>query len=176
MTKQFSINSNFYFSRRCQEAVRVSGPSEEGWQLEIIVSPLLEVLSVNAWLQQLSPQGSRDVKKPSRHRNGLAIAPGHLTKGPASLRGWLVANRFYSPVPVSFTVCGLLLAVSFTFKVAVRVPVACGVNFTERVHLPLAATLLPQVLVWAKSLGSVPVKLMPLMVSAVDKSLVKVTV
>src|ERR1019366_2586486 len=94
MTKQFSINSNFYFSRRCQEAVRVSGPSEEGWQLEIIVSPLLEVLSVNAWLQQLSPQGSRDVKKPSRHRNGLAIAPGHLTKGPASLRGWLVAIDF----------------------------------------------------------------------------------
>src|ERR1035437_7464837 len=133
-------------------------------------------MSVNAWLQQLSPQGSRDVKKPSRHPNGLAIAPGHLTKGPASLRGWLVANRFYSPVPVSFTVCGLLLAVSFTFKVAVRVPVACGVNFTERVHLPLAATVVPQVLVWAKSLGSVPVKVMLLMVNAVDRLLVNVTV
>src|ERR1039458_5115649 len=34
MTKQFSINSNFYFSRRCQEDVRVSGPSEKGGQSE----------------------------------------------------------------------------------------------------------------------------------------------
>jgi eukaryotic-like serine/threonine-protein kinase len=50
------------------------------------------------------------------------------------------------------------------------------VNFTEMVHLPLAATVVPQVLVWAKSLGSAPVKVMLLMVDAVDRLLVNVTV
>jgi hypothetical protein len=55
--------------------------------------------------------------------------------------------RFYFPVPVRETVCGLVLALSFMFIVAVRVPVACGVNVTEIVHLLLAGTLPPQLLV-----------------------------
>ena len=55
------------------------------------------------------------------------------------------------------------------FKVAVRLPVAWGVNVTEIVHLPLDATLPPQVLVWAKSPVSVPVMVMPVMLSAVGK-------
>ena len=61
------------------------------------------------------------------------------------------------------------------FNVAVRVPVACGVNITEMVHLPFAATLLPQVLLWTKSPGFVPVKLTPLKLNAVGKLLVRVT-
>jgi hypothetical protein len=56
------------------------------------------------------------------------------------------------------------------------VPVACGVNFTEMVHLPLAATVVPQVLVWAKSLGSAPVKVMLLMSSVAVPVFVSVTV
>jgi hypothetical protein len=46
------------------------------------------------------------------------------------------------PVPVSETVCGLLLARSFMFIVAVRVPLALGENFTLMVQCDLAGTLL----------------------------------
>ncbi len=81
----------------------------------------------------------------------------------------------YFPVPVRLTVCGLLLALSLMFMVAVRVPVACGVNVTEIVHLALLATLLPQVLVSAKSPGSVPVNVTSVKLRAVGSSLVKVT-
>jgi hypothetical protein len=42
-----------------------------------------------------------------------------------------------------------LFALSFTFRVAVRVPVAVGVNVTLIVQADLAARLLPQLLVWA---------------------------
>jgi hypothetical protein len=42
-------------------------------------------------------------------------------------------------------------------KSAVRSPLARGLKVTLMKQLPPAATLLPQVLVWAKSLGSVPV-------------------
>ena len=69
-----------------------------------------------------------------------------------------------------------MLAPSLTFNVAVRVPVACGVNVTEMMHLPLAATLLPQVLVWAKSVGFVPVIEIPEMVSAAVPVFLSVTV
>lgn len=44
-----------------------------------------------------------------------------------------------------------------------RAPVACGVNLTEIVQLLPAATLVPQVLVWLKSPGSVPVIVIPVM-------------
>jgi hypothetical protein len=54
---------------------------------------------------------------------------------------WLHVQSFdkirwpYLPVPVSGMACGLLLALSLTFNVALRVPVACGLNVTEIVHL-----------------------------------------
>jgi hypothetical protein len=38
-----------------------------------------------------------------------------------------------------------------------RAPAACGVNLTEIVQLPPAATLVPHVLVWLKSATLVPV-------------------
>lgn len=44
------------------------------------------------------------------------------------------------PVPVSVNVCGLPVALSATETVAVRAPVALGVNVTAIVHVPLAAT------------------------------------
>jgi hypothetical protein len=49
------------------------------------------------------------------------------------------------PVPVSEIVCGLLVALSVSASVPVRVPAALGVNFTLIVQLAPAATELPQV-------------------------------
>ena len=80
------------------------------------------------------------------------------------------------PVPVSETVCGLLLAPSFMFIVAVRMPVALGENFTLMMQCDLVGTLLPQVLVSVKSPGSAPVKVMPLKARAVERLFVSVTV
>lgn len=44
-----------------------------------------------------------------------------------------------------------------------RAPVTFGVNLTEIVQLPPTATLVPQVLVWLKSPGFVPVIVIPVM-------------
>ena len=51
------------------------------------------------------------------------------------------------PVPVSFDVCGLLLALSLTLNVPFLVPVAVGVKVTLIVHLPWAARLVVHVVV-----------------------------
>ena len=75
------------------------------------------------------------------------------------------------PVPVSETVCGLPLALSVTETAPVREPVAVGVKITEIVHVPAAATVAPQVLVWLKS----PLAAMLVIVSAADPVLVSVT-
>ena len=83
---------------------------------------------------------------------------------------------FHFPVPVSETVCGLLLALSLTFIVADRAPVADGVNVTLIEQCPFAGTLAPQVFDGeAKSPGLAPVKVTPEKVSAVLKLLVSVT-
>jgi hypothetical protein len=50
------------------------------------------------------------------------------------------------PVPVKFTVCGLLLAVSLMLTVPVRVPDAWGVNVRLSVQVPLTPKLEPHVL------------------------------
>ena len=55
------------------------------------------------------------------------------------------------PVPERLVVCGLLLALSLTVRVPLRAPTTVGVKVTLTVHLPLLASELPQVLVWAKS-------------------------
>jgi len=60
------------------------------------------------------------------------------------------------PVPDRLTVWGLPLALSVMLTEAVRLPLAVGVKVTLMVQLPPAATELPQVLVWAKSLALVP--------------------
>ncbi len=61
------------------------------------------------------------------------------------------------PVPLRVVVWGLPVALSATLKVALKVPVAEGVKVTLIVQLAAAARLVPQVLVWAKSLLLVPV-------------------
>ena len=80
------------------------------------------------------------------------------------------------PVPVRLAVWGLLVALSVTVSVPVRVPVAVGVKVTLMVQLPPAATLVPQLLVCAKSPLLVPVTAMLVMPRAVLWGLLSVTV
>ena len=72
-----------------------------------------------------------------------------------------------SPVPSPDTaaVCGLLLALSVTVSVALRVPAAVGVNVTSIEQLAPAARLAPQLFVCAKSPLLAPVKAMLEMLS-----------
>jgi hypothetical protein len=79
------------------------------------------------------------------------------------------------PVPESATICGLLLALSFRARVAVRLPAELGVNVTAIVQLAPAASTEPQPLVAAKSLALVPVIVTPLMLSAALPVLLTVT-
>jgi hypothetical protein len=61
------------------------------------------------------------------------------------------------PVPESATVCGLLLDVSDTVRVAARDPLTLGLKATEMLQLADAARLVPQVLLeMRKSPGFVP--------------------
>ena len=62
------------------------------------------------------------------------------------------------PLPERLAVCGLLVALSVTLRLAERAPVALGMNWTLMVQLELAASELPQLFVWAKSALLVPVK------------------
>src|ERR1035437_7343913 len=59
--------------------------------------------------------------------------------------------------------------------IALRLPAAVGVNVTEMLQLPPAATLAPQVLVCAKSPAFVPVTPMLVIVRAPDPVLLSVT-
>jgi hypothetical protein len=61
------------------------------------------------------------------------------------------------PVPDRLTACGLPLAVSATLTDAVSALAREGLKVTLIVQFAPAATELPQVLVWAKSLALVPV-------------------
>jgi hypothetical protein len=79
-------------------------------------------------------------------------------------------------VPERLAVCGLLVALSVTVNVPLRAPAAVGVKVTLIVQFAPAATLAPQLLVWAKSPLLVPVKVMLVMLSAVPCELVRVTV
>lgn len=73
----------------------------------------------------------------------------------------------YCPVPVNGTACGLDPALSATDTLALRVPVAVGVNVTVMVQFFFGATEVPHVFVCAKSVGFVPVIVMPVMAIAV---------
>src|ERR1700680_1863216 len=86
-----------------------------------------------------------------------------------------MGQKIYLPVPVSETVCGLLLALSLTSMVAARAPSANGVNFTLMVQCAFAARLTPQVFVSVKSPGSAPVNVMLMPISGVGRLLVRVT-
>src|SRR5437660_12620838 len=60
-----------------------------------------------------------------------------------------------SATPDKATLSGLSAALYVIVSVPVRFPPAAGANVTLMVQLAPAATLLPQVLVWAKSLLAV---------------------
>ena len=79
------------------------------------------------------------------------------------------------PLPLKATVCGLPLALSVMVTPALRVPVAVGVKVTLIVQEALAASVLGQLLVWAKSPALVPVSAMLLMVRSALPLLVNVT-
>src|SRR5437660_901588 len=82
------------------------------------------------------------------------------------------------PLPLKATVCGLPLALSVILTLALRVPVAVGVNVTLMVQEAPAANvleLLGHVLVWAKSPALVPVRPILLMVRAAVPLLVSAT-
>lgn len=84
----------------------------------------------------------------------------------------------FCPVPLKAMACGLLAALSAMLTLAVREPVADGVNVTLMVQVPPGASVagpIGQVLVWAKSPGFVPPGAMLLMVSAAVPLLVRVT-
>ena len=80
------------------------------------------------------------------------------------------------PVPVSVAVWGLDGSPSLIERVAVRVPVAAGVNVTLTVQLAPPARLDPQVFVCPNSVGFVPLKLKPVMAMAAVPPFVTVTV
>src|ERR1035437_160660 len=78
------------------------------------------------------------------------------------------------PVPVKSATC--VPVPSMTVIWALRVPAARGEKVTLMVHWERAGTEAPQVLVWAKSLGSSPVMVMLVMVSGLLSPLFRVIV
>jgi hypothetical protein len=80
------------------------------------------------------------------------------------------------PVPVSETVWGLPAASLVIERDALRAAATGGVKVTLMVQLAPAATLLPQVLVCAKSPESAPVIVIPLMDSVEPPVFDRVTV
>ena len=82
------------------------------------------------------------------------------------------------PVPLRVTDCVeplTLPELSVTTSVALRVPTAAGVNVTEIVQLPAPAKVVPQLLVFAKSPGFVPLITMLAMVNEFVPELLSVT-
>jgi hypothetical protein len=77
------------------------------------------------------------------------------------------------PVPLRFTVCGLVSAASVNVSAPVADPSAVGVNITLTVHVPPAATLVPQVLL---EIAKGPLIETLLRLSATFSRLVNVTV
>src|SRR5215469_8923193 len=72
-------------------------------------------------------------------------------------------------------VCGLPPPLSAMEIVALRLPVAVGLNFRMIVQLLDGPTDETQLLVWLKSPGFVPPRVTPVMLKAVAPTLVKVT-
>jgi hypothetical protein len=80
------------------------------------------------------------------------------------------------PVPERLTAWGLPPALSLMLIEAARLPLAVGVKVTLTVQLAPAASELPQVLVWAKSLALAPAIARLVMLNVALRLLVRVTV
>ena len=79
------------------------------------------------------------------------------------------------PVPERPTDWGLPVALSVRARAAARLPAAAGVKVTLTVQLEPAATLDPQLLVWAKSPALVPETAMLVTLKAALPELVRTT-
>lgn len=84
-------------------------------------------------------------------------------------------GKFYRPVPLKLTVCGLVGSESVMARDAVRAPTAVGLKRTLIVQLPPPARLDPQVVVREKSPLFVPVMAMLEMLIAVVARFRRVT-
>ena len=78
-------------------------------------------------------------------------------------------------MPLSVTLCGLLLALSVIFNVADSGPEITGVKDTLMVQVPPPGTLDPQSLVWLKLSGLVPPNEILLMFSGTPWLLLRIT-
>jgi hypothetical protein len=105
----------------------------------------------------------------------LVISTGWLEK-PRLLGEKLTPLVVLAPVPERLTAWGLPEALSVTTMDAARLPLAEGVKVTLMVQLAPAATLDPQLLVWAKSPALVPETAMLVMLKATLPELVRMTV
>src|SRR5258708_4352592 len=85
--------------------------------------------------------------------------------------GWESATTAPVPEPARPTVCGLLPALSVRVKVPVRVPTAVGVKLILNVQVTPGGTLVPQLLVCAKS----PLTATALMLRAAVPLLIRLT-
>ena len=80
-----------------------------------------------------------------------------------------------TPVPDRLADWGLPVALSVMARAAPRLPAADGVKVTLMVQLAAAASAMPQLLVWAKSLELVPKTAMLEMLKAELPELLRVT-
>jgi len=80
------------------------------------------------------------------------------------------------PIPLSMMLCGELSALSVSVTADASVPAAVGANARVMVHVPPAATLVPQVFEDTNEEAFVPVNCMLAMVSGPRPVLVNVTV
>ena len=79
------------------------------------------------------------------------------------------------PVPLSVTVCGEPVALSATERMAAKEAAEVGEKVSEMVQLEAGASETPQVVDWAKALGSVPVIDIPVMPRAMFPVFERVT-
>src|SRR5262245_21818069 len=107
----------------------------------------------------------------------MLIFLGSLLLPTRCLPQFRLAGNFSSvPVPESGTDCGLSGALSVMVMAAVRSPFPLGVKTTPMVQWAPGATLVPQVLVWLKSVAFVPVTAMLVICNVRLPVLVRVTV
>ena len=88
--------------------------------------------------------------------------PLHEYRSFASLGLSNAAGSRYLPLPLKVTVCEPLAVLSDSVSVALRVPLAPGVNFSVIEQALFAPSVFPtgHVLVWVKSLALVPLMVM----------------
>jgi hypothetical protein len=105
-----------------------------------------------------------------------AAAPGSTLCDPAGAATLKSDVVVLVPVPLSEAVCGDPAALSATLTVAVKAEPESGVKVTETVQFVPAASVVPQLVVSAKSAGLAPARVMPEMVSAALPVLERVSV